>query len=53
MKRDWRCDLFIQATKNCSRARITLRVDGRSRLPDEEGCTKGYVRVSPFMKEAK
>lgn len=30
-----------------------MRVDGRSRLPDEEGCAKGYIRVSPFMKEAK
>ncbi|KAK4004147.1 hypothetical protein OUZ56_005892 [Daphnia magna] len=47
------CNWNVQVSKNCSRARITMRVDGRSRLPDEEGCAKGYIRVSPFMKEAK
>ncbi|XP_057375617.1 mucin-2-like [Daphnia carinata] len=47
------CNWNVQVSKNCSRARITMRVDGRSRLPDEEGCSKGYIRVSPFMKEAK
>ncbi|XP_046453639.1 uncharacterized protein LOC124201191 [Daphnia pulex] len=40
-------------SKNCSLARITLRVDGRSRLPDVVGCAGGFYRVYPFMKEAK
>ena len=39
--------------KKCGLARITMRVDGRSRLPDVDGCTKGYYHVYPFMKEAK
>jgi hypothetical protein len=38
---------------NCSRGRITLRVDGRSRLADVKGCTKGYYTVFPFMMQAK
>lgn len=30
-----------------------MRVDGRSRLPDVEGCTKGYLHVAPFMNQTK
>ncbi len=30
-----------------------MRINKRSRLVDVDGCTKGYYRVSPFMKEAK
>ncbi|XP_057374926.1 mucin-5AC-like [Daphnia carinata] len=40
-------------TTNCSRGRITLRVDGRSRLADVKGCTKGYFSVYPFLMQAK
>ncbi|XP_046640202.1 uncharacterized protein LOC124321711 [Daphnia pulicaria] len=40
-------------SKNCSLARITLRVDCRSRFPDVVGCARGFYRVYPFMKEAK
>lgn len=40
-------------TTNCIRGRITLRVDGRSRLADVKGCTKGYFSVFPFLMQAK
>ena len=45
--------LIQQVDKNCRRGRVTMRMDGRSRLASEHRCTKGYYRVSPFMKEAK
>nr|CAH0107160.1 unnamed protein product [Daphnia galeata] len=38
---------------NCRRALVTMRLDGRSRLPDVDGCRKGYYRVSPIMKGAR
>ncbi|KAK4004152.1 hypothetical protein OUZ56_005897 [Daphnia magna] len=39
--------------RKCRRARITMRMDGRSRLADAEGFTKGHFTVSPFMKRSK
>ncbi len=44
---------FKVRNTNCTRGRITLRVDGRSRLADVKGCTKGYYTVFPFMMQAK
>lgn len=45
--------LVCQVSKNCRHARIVLRIDEHSRLPNEKECNKGYLRVSPFMQEAK
>lgn len=42
-----------QVTDNCRRGVVTMRINKRSRLADVDGCTKGYYRVSPFMKETK
>lgn len=47
------CSWDVKVGKNCRRGRVTMRMDGRSRLAQEDRCTKGYYRVSPFMKEAK
>lgn len=30
-----------------------MKVDGRSRLPDVEGCVKGYLHISPFMNQTR
>jgi hypothetical protein len=43
----------LQVSINCRHGRIVLRLDERSRLPNDKECTNGYIRVSPFMKEAK
>jgi hypothetical protein len=45
--------VFIQVSDNCRRGVVTMRINKRSRLADVDGCSKGYYRVSPFMKEAK
>lgn len=42
-----------KVNKACRRARITMKLDERSRLPDEDECAKGYLRISPFMNETK
>ncbi|KZS21243.1 Uncharacterized protein APZ42_011860 [Daphnia magna] len=47
------CSWDVKVSKNCRRGRVTMRMDGRSRLAQEDRCSKGYYRVSPFMKEAK
>ncbi|KAI9554661.1 hypothetical protein GHT06_019934 [Daphnia sinensis] len=47
------CTWNVKVNPLCRRARVTMRVDVRSRLADVEGCTKGYYTVSPFMKEAR
>ncbi|XP_057375620.1 uncharacterized protein LOC130696554 [Daphnia carinata] len=48
------CNWNVKVNYNkCRRARITMRMDGRSRLADAEGCTKGHFTVSPFMKRVK
>lgn len=47
------CSWDVKVSRNCRRGRVTLSVDSRSRLPDEPRCSRGYLRVSPFMKEAK
>ncbi|XP_046636389.1 uncharacterized protein LOC124315074 [Daphnia pulicaria] len=47
------CSWDVKVSKNCRRGRVTMRMDGRSRLATEDRCSKGYYRVSPFMKEAK
>lgn len=47
------CSWDVKVAKNCKRGVVTLTLDQRSRLPENEKCTKGYFRVSPFMKEAK
>ncbi|EFX72521.1 hypothetical protein DAPPUDRAFT_254379 [Daphnia pulex] len=43
----------LQVSINYRHGRIVLRLDERSRLPNDKECTNGYIRVSPFMKEAK
>ncbi|XP_046441852.1 uncharacterized protein LOC124192539 [Daphnia pulex] len=43
---------FTVQHDDCRRARLTMRVDGRSRLPDVDGCSKGYYTVSPNMRGA-
>jgi len=47
------CTWNVKVNKACRRARITMKLDERSRLPDEDDCAKGYLRVSPFMNETK
>nr|CAH0107129.1 unnamed protein product [Daphnia galeata] len=47
------CSWNVKVTDNCRRGVVTMRINKRSRLVDVDGCTKGYYRVSPFMKEAK
>ncbi|KAI9554664.1 hypothetical protein GHT06_019937 [Daphnia sinensis] len=47
------CTWNIKVNKVCRRARITMKVDERSRLPDEEGCIKGYLHISPFMNQTR
>ncbi|KAK4004143.1 hypothetical protein OUZ56_005888 [Daphnia magna] len=47
------CTWNIKVNKICRRARITMKVDGRSRLPDVEGCVKGYLHISPFMNQTR
>uniref|UniRef100_A0A0P5JVM9 Uncharacterized protein n=1 Tax=Daphnia magna TaxID=35525 RepID=A0A0P5JVM9_9CRUS len=47
------CTWHVKASKNCGLARITMRIDGRSRLPDVRGCADGYYAVYPFMKQVK
>ncbi|XP_057375611.1 uncharacterized protein LOC130696547 [Daphnia carinata] len=47
------CTWNVKVNPLCRRARVTMRVDVRSRLADVDGCTKGYYTVSPFMKEAR
>jgi hypothetical protein len=42
-----------QVSDNCRRGLVTMTINKRSRLAEVDGCTKGYYRVSPFMKEAK
>ncbi|XP_046653352.1 uncharacterized protein LOC124344005 [Daphnia pulicaria] len=44
---------FTVQHDGCRRARLTMRVDGRSRLPDVDGCSKGYYTVSPNMRGAR
>lgn len=48
-----RNQLRLQVSPICRRARVTMRLDLRSRLADVDGCRKGYFTVSPIMKEAK
>ncbi|XP_032786141.2 uncharacterized protein LOC116923733 [Daphnia magna] len=47
------CTWNVKVTDNCRRGVVTMRINKRSRLADVDGCTKGYYRVSPFMKETK
>ncbi|XP_046452601.1 uncharacterized protein LOC124200420 isoform X2 [Daphnia pulex] len=47
------CTWNVKVNKACRRARITMKLDERSRLPDEDECAKGYLRISPFMNETK
>ncbi|EFX80455.1 hypothetical protein DAPPUDRAFT_224770 [Daphnia pulex] len=47
------CTWNVKVSKNCRHGRIVLRLDERSRLPNDKECANGYIRVSPFMKEAK
>ncbi|XP_057375619.1 uncharacterized protein LOC130696553 [Daphnia carinata] len=47
------CTWNIKVNKVCRRARITMKVDERSRLPDVAGCIKGYLQISPFMNQTR
>ncbi|XP_057375625.1 uncharacterized protein LOC130696558 [Daphnia carinata] len=47
------CSWNVRVSDNCRRGLVTMTINKRSRLAEVEGCTKGYYRVSPFMKEAK
>ena len=47
------CSWDVKVGRNCRRGRITMKMDERSRLADDSRCSRGYIRVSPFMKEAK
>jgi len=47
------CSWSIKVGKNCRLGRLTMTVLPGSRLANELQCTKGYLRVAPFMKEAK
>ncbi|XP_059351419.1 mucin-2-like [Daphnia carinata] len=47
------CTWNVKASKSCGLARITMRIDGRSRLPDVRGCADGYYAVYPFMKQVR
>lgn len=42
-----------QVDNKCRRGLVTMVINERSRLSSDRRCTKGYYRVSPFMKEAK
>ncbi|XP_057375622.1 uncharacterized protein LOC130696555 isoform X2 [Daphnia carinata] len=43
----------VKVRTNCRRGLVTMKIDELSRLSDEEECSEGFYRVSPFMKQAK
>lgn len=47
------CSWNVKVDNKCRRGLVTMVINERSRLSADRRCTKGYYRVSPFMKEAK
>ncbi|XP_059351420.1 uncharacterized protein LOC130696552 isoform X2 [Daphnia carinata] len=47
------CSWNVKVDNKCRRGLVTMVINERSRLSGDRRCTKGYYRVSPFMKEAK
>ncbi|KAI9554663.1 hypothetical protein GHT06_019936 [Daphnia sinensis] len=43
----------VKVRTNCRQGLVTMKIDELSRLSDEEDCSEGFYRVSPFMKQAK